>query len=259
MEARGVFADVSSSIEMSVIELRDVWKRFGRAEVLSGVSWSVREGELVALMGINGAGKTTILRILAGLVGAERGEVLVDGKLLTRDEVELRRQFYFLGDEPALFPEHSPIVNLGIMAKLWKIERSDYEEVAAEWMERFGILHLRESRVSTLSRGQRYKVALVILAALRPPIWLLDEPFASGMDAQGLRTLRQLIREALKNEVAVVFSTQLIEMVRGFASRVTVVQGGVVLHDSSVTELEEQARSGHPYLSLLMDTEEEIV
>ena len=238
---------------MPTIELKEVWKRFGRQDVLSGVNWQAEGGELVALMGVNGAGKTTVLRILSGLVGPEKGEVLIEGRKLTRDEVELRRLFYFLGDEPSLFPEHSAIVNLGIMVKLWKLERPGYEDIAAEWMERFGILPLRDKPVGTMSRGQRYKVALVILATLRPPIWLLDEPFASGMDAQGLRALRQLIREALAEDVVVIFSTQLIEMVRGFASRVTVMQGGVVLHDGTVPELEEQARAGHPYLSLLMD------
>ena len=242
-------------IEMPRIELREVWKHFGRQEVLSGVNWQAEGGELVALMGVNGAGKTTILRILSGLVGPERGEVLIDGGQLTRDEVELRRQFYFLGDEPSLFPEHSPIVNLAIMAKLWKLDRPGFEQVAAEWMDRFGILPLREKPVGTMSRGQRYKVALVILAALRPPIWMMDEPFASGMDAQGLRALRKLIREVLAEDVVVIFSTQLIEMVRGFASRVTVLEGGVVLHDGTVPELEEQARAGHPYLSQLMDVE----
>ena len=239
---------------MATIELKEVWKRFGRQDILSGVNWRAEEGELIALMGVNGAGKTTLLRILSGLVGPEKGEVLIDGQKMTRDEVELRRQFYFLGDEPSLFPEDSAIINLATMAKLWKLERPDYEEIAAEWMERFGILPLRDKPVGTMSRGQRYKVALVILATLRPPIWLLDEPFASGMDAQGLRALRQLIREMLAEDVVVVFSTQLIEMVRGFASRVTVVQGGVVLHDGTVPELEEQARAGHPYLSLLMDS-----
>ena len=183
---------------MATIELKEVWKRFGRHDVLSGVNWQAQGGELVALMGVNGAGKTTVLRILSGLVGPEKGEVLIEGRKLTRDEVELRRSFYFLGDEPSLFPEHSAIVNLSIMAKLWKLERPDYEEVAAEWMERFGILPLRDKPVGTMSRGQRYKVALVILATLSPPIWLLDEPFASGMDAQGLRALRQLIRESLE-------------------------------------------------------------
>lgn len=242
---------------MPTIALEGIWKRYGRQEILSGVNWQAQGGELVALMGVNGAGKTTLLRIMAGLVGPESGDVLIDGKKMTRDEVALRQQFYFLGDEPSLFPEHSPIVNLGIMAKLWNLERPGYEKIAAEWMDRFGILALREKPVSLLSRGQRYKVALTILATLRPPIWLMDEPFASGMDAQGLRTLRQLIREAVSDDIVVIFSTQLIEMVRSFANRVTVIQGGVVLHDGTVTSLEEQARAGHPYLSQLMDTEME--
>lgn len=243
--------------KMATIELKDVWKRYGQQEILSGVNWQAQGGELVALMGINGAGKTTILRILSGLVGPEQGEVLVDGATLSRDEIGLRQQFYFLGDEPALFPEHNAIVNLGIMIKLWKLERPGFEKIAADWMERFGILHLREKPVGAMSRGQRYKVALVILATIRPPIWMMDEPFASGMDARGLRTLRQLIREAIAEDVVVIFSTQLIEMVRGFASRVTVVQGGVVLHDGTVPEMEAEARAGHPYLSLLMDTDVE--
>ncbi|WP_308989512.1 ABC transporter ATP-binding protein [Roseibacillus persicicus] len=238
---------------MVSLELRNVWKRFGKQDVLSGVNWQASGGELVALMGVNGAGKTTMLRVMSGMVGAESGEVFINGQHFTRDDVELRRQFFLLGDEPALFPQGSAIMNLATMAKLWQIDRPNLEEVAAEWMDRFGVLSLREKPVSELSRGQRYKVALVILATLRPPIWLMDEPFASGMDAQGLRTLRQLIREGLEEGVLVVFSTQLIEMVRGFAGRVTVVSGGVILHNGTVPELEEKARAGDPYLAMLMD------
>ncbi|MBK1833947.1 ATP-binding cassette domain-containing protein [Roseibacillus ishigakijimensis] len=238
---------------MARVELCEVWKRFGKQDVLSGVNWQGTEGELVALMGVNGAGKTTMLRVLAGLVGPESGEVRIDGQRFTREDLALRRQLYFLGDEPALFPEENALVNLATMARLWQVFRRGLEEEAAEWMERFGILALREKPVAQLSRGQRYKVALVILATLRPPIWLLDEPFASGMDAQGLRTLRQLIREGLAEGALVVFSTQLIEMVRDFAPRVTVVAGGVVLHDGAVPELEEKARAGDPHLRNLMD------
>lgn len=238
---------------MPQIALCNVWKSFGKESVLQGVNWAAETGELVALMGINGAGKTTILRILAGLVGVESGSVEIGGQLFRREDVALRRQFYFLGDEPALFPDESAISNLAIMAKLWGCEREGLEEVAAQWMEEFGILSLREKHVATLSRGQRYKVALVVLATLRPPIWLLDEPFASGMDAQGLRVLRTLVRQAIAEGTVVVFSTQLIEMVRSFASRVTVVNGGVVLHDGPVAELERKAQAGDSYLSQLMD------
>lgn len=238
---------------MPQLELRSVWKSFGKESVLKGVDWEASEGELIALMGVNGAGKTTILRILSGLVGAESGTVEICGEKLRREEVRLRRQFYFLGDEPALFPDESAIGNLAIMGKLWQIERPDFEDVAAQWMEDFGILSLREKPINSLSRGQRYKVALVILATLHPPIWLLDEPFASGMDAQGLRVLRKLINGAIAQGTVVVFSTQLIEMVRNFAHRVTVVSGGVVLHDGPVADLERKARAGDSYLAQLMD------
>ncbi|MDP0490324.1 MAG: ABC transporter ATP-binding protein [Verrucomicrobiota bacterium JB023] len=238
--------------EVPPVELKDIWKRYGKQDVLAGINWTLYPGELVALMGINGAGKTTLLRTIAALTGQEHGSVRIAGEELKRDAVALRRELYFLGDEPALFPEMSAIQNIATMMGLWKVS-PDRESNAAEWMDRFGVLHLRYKPVATLSRGQRYKVALAALAAIDPPIWLLDEPFASGMDAMGMKAFRQLVRQKVEQGRVVIYTTQMIEMVRDFAHRVTVISGGVMMHDGPVNGLEEAARAGNPYLEVLLD------
>lgn len=210
------------------IELEGVSKHFGPVTALDDVSLAIDPGEVVAVVGANGAGKTTLLRLLAGIAAPTRGELRYDGEVFRRDRLDLRRRFAFLADVPCCFPEMTVLRHIGMVLRLYEAVRPDSAEAVAEMLREFEILPLVETRLERLSRGQSYKAALVALMAVDPELWLLDEPFASGMDPHGLSAFRRHMREAAGRGRTIVYTTQILELAERSADRVCVLHRGRV-------------------------------
>ena len=210
--------------------IRSLSKKFPGVPVLSDVSAEFVPGTLVALLGANGAGKTTLLRCLAALMAPDGGDVLFDGDILRRGRLDLRRRLLFLPDFPDLFQEMEPLEVIAIHLKLWQVDREGTAERVAELMDRLQIASLCGIPVSTFSRGQRYKTALAALLAVDPELWLLDEPFASGMDPQGIATFRQEAGKAVGERGRIVFySTQMVELACGFSDKIAIISRGKMM------------------------------
>ncbi|MCB1087865.1 MAG: ABC transporter ATP-binding protein [Verrucomicrobiae bacterium] len=220
-----------------ILELLGATKNFGRTKALDSVSVEFRPGEIVAVIGLNGAGKSTLLRVLAGLYRLDQGMLLFDGEPFARDNLEQRRKVLFLPDEPVLHPEQSPLRNVGIYVRQYERhgEAGMAEKIAGLFAE-LSLLNKAEASLGALSRGQVYKTGLIALIAVSPEIWLLDEPFASGMDARGIQVLRNRARMAAEKGATVIYTTQMPEVATSLADRILVIDDGAVsLFDSPET------------------------
>ena len=210
------------------IELRAVSKRFGSTRALDRVSLEIEPGQIVVLLGANGAGKTTLLRLLAGVISPDSGDLHFDGVEFRRDDLALRRRFFFLPDFPALLPEESALHNIALILRVYGADAPGVEQKVLELLREFELLPHAEAPVQTLSRGQIYKVALTALIATDPPLWLLDEPLASGMDPMGLVAFRRHAREATQRGRTLVYSTQVLEAAERFGDRVCLLHEGEI-------------------------------
>ncbi|MBK9137499.1 MAG: ABC transporter ATP-binding protein [Verrucomicrobia bacterium] len=224
------------------IELRGVSKRFGGTRALDRVSCELAAGQIVAVVGANGAGKTTLLRCLAGVAAPDDGLILYDDQPFSRARMDLRRRLLFLPDFPFVFWEQTPVEHLGLVLRLYGVERAGREEAAVELLRDFDLLPLARKPLGTLSRGQLYKAALATLMAVDPELWLLDEPFASGMDPHGIDAFKRRARAAAVQGRTVLFSTQLLDIAERFADRVCIVHRGELRACETVAAL--QSRNG---------------
>ncbi len=208
------------------LEIRELVKRFERHRALDGVSVQIEAGQIVAVLGLNGAGKSSLLRCCAGLLSPDSGSVYYDGVELTRDDLPMRRRFLFFGDQPALFRDQSILRNIAIVLRLYDRDGVEAEDRVIALLEEFDLLPLARCPLSVLSRGQAYKAALVALLAADPEIWLLDEPFASGMDSLGLAAFRRHAREAVGRGRTILYSTQLLDLAERLSDRVLILHDG---------------------------------
>ena len=211
--------------------IRTLSKKFPGVPVLSEVSADIEPGTLVALLGANGAGKTTLLRCLAALTAPDSGDILFDGHILRRSRLDLRRKLMFLPDFPDLFQDMEPLEIIALHLKLWQAEtRPGIAERVADLMDKLQIASLCGIPALTFSRGQRYKTALAALVAVDPELWLLDEPFASGMDPQGIATFRQEAGQAVQErDRIIIYSTQMVELACGFSDKIAVISRGQMM------------------------------
>lgn len=225
------------------IELDQVCKNYDSTVVFNEFSASIPEGNLLAVLGINGAGKTTLLRMLAGLAGWDKGEISFDGTLAHRDNIEQRRRFCFMPDFPTLFIEKSTLENIAIYLKLWKVERTDINERVLTWLEELDMLEHANKPVGMLSRGQVFKAALCALMAVDPELWLTDEPFASGMDPQGIAMFKKYAKEAMARGHTVIYTTQLLDLAEAYSSKIWIIHQGRLMADGTARELKGKETS----------------
>jgi ABC-type multidrug transport system ATPase subunit len=233
------------------IEIVRASKSFGKVEALRDVSLTFDSGQIIALLGPNGAGKTTLLRLLAGILVCDRGEVRYDGQLLRRDRLDLRRRFHFLPDIPYFLPASTLVRHIGMALHLYGMDGNGSEERVVELLRDFDLLPLAESPLHALSRGQLYKGTLATLMAINPELWLVDEPFASGMDPHGITVFRQRARQAAQQGHTLIFSTQLLDVAERFADRVCVIHRGEIRAFDALFTLRERAGREHGVLEEL--------
>lgn len=216
------------------IELQNVSKSFGRKHALKEFELNIPPSSIIALLGENGAGKSTLLRILAGVSVPDTGLVRYDGKRFDRENMDLRERLHFTPDMPLLFPDLSVAKNIATFAALYKKPTSGREEFLAHWLEDTGAAALMLRKAGMLSRGQIWKAGLGCVAAIEPELWLVDEPFASGMDALGMAAFRRLARHLADAGGTVIYTTQMVEMAADFSDHVCVIrEGELVLWESS--------------------------
>ena len=197
----------------------------GTFPALAGADLDVATGEVVLLQGANGAGKTTLLRVCAGLLGVASGEVEVLGHDLVRDRRAVRRQVGLLSPVSGLYDDLTVTENVRFAARAAGVEAARVGPA----LERLGLVgRLPDTPVTRLSTGQRRRTALAVLAARRPPLWLLDEPHA-GLDAEGRDLLDDLIREAVVEGATVVLASHELDRAQSLAGRTVTVAGGVVV------------------------------
>jgi ABC-2 type transport system ATP-binding protein len=226
------------------IELRAVSKSYGRARALDRTSLEIGGGQLVAILGANGAGKTTLLRCLAGVAAPDSGEIIYNDQALERDNMKLRRQLFFLPDMPVVFYDMSVVRHIGMVLRVYEREEPGIEAKVLQLLKEFDLFTVAENPLNTLSRGQVYKAALAALIAVNPDVWLLDEPFASGMDPHGINTLKRYARDAVAHGKTVIYSTQILEVVEKFSDRVCILHQGEVRAFDSVALLESGREGG---------------
>ncbi|MCX8064309.1 MAG: sulfate ABC transporter ATP-binding protein [Candidatus Hydrogenedentes bacterium] len=225
---------------MAVIELRNIFKKFGDFVALDDVSFSVDKGELVALLGPSGSGKTTLLRVIAGLERPDSGAVFLEGRDVTEEDPR-DRGIGFVFQHYALFKHMTVFENVafGLRVKPRKVRPSESEirEKVMKLLHLVQLDFLADRYPSQLSGGQRQRVALARALAIEPYILLLDEPFGS-LDARVRKELRRWLRR-LHDEIQVtsVFVTHDQEEALELADRVVITNQGRVEQIGSPEEV----------------------
>lgn len=228
------------------IRLHEVSLRYGHLAALDSISLTIEPGQIVALLGSNGAGKTSLLRALSGIVAPE-GHIFYDDQMFYRGATALRRRLAFLPDFPVYFVKSTVLQHIGMVAQLYGLEHTrDLENRVLDLLRGFDLLPLIETPMGQLSRGQVYKAGLAAFLAVQPELLLLDEPLASGMDPPGLKFAKGELRRLANAGRTVLFTTQILDIAEKIADRVCVIERGQVRYFRSVieTQREMDAASG---------------
>ena len=214
-----------------ILELKNIEKSFGEKKVLTGVSFKAEGGKAFGLLGRNGAGKTTSIRILMDVFPANSGEVLIDGQPIDYNKIGIG----YLPEERGLYPKKIIIDQLTYFAELKGMSRRAAVQSIDYWLGRLGMTEYRNKRLDTLSKGNQQKIQLITALAHDPDIVILDEPF-SGLDPVNAMLLKDVVKEQISKGKIVLFSSHQMSYIEEFCDSIAILNNGVValhgdLHD----------------------------
>ena len=217
---------------MALLQVNNLRKRFGELDVLKGVSFSLERGQVLALIGSSGGGKSTLLRCLNFLETADEGEILVNGKaLLTGTEAEIRKNRLHFGlvfQNFNLFPQYTVLENITLAPKLLKLDDPEViERNARTLLQKVGLSEKTAAYPYQLSGGQQQRTAIARALALKPEILCFDEP-TSALDPELTSEVLRVIRDLKNNGNTMIVVTHEMEFAKSVADVVIYMADGVI-------------------------------
>ena len=226
----------------TLIQIRNLTKRFGSFTAVDNVSFDVAKGEVLGFLGPNGAGKSTTMRMLAGFMIPTAGTASILGHDVRTNAVAARRALGFLPEGAPTYPEMSVAGFLKFCAKIRGYSGSELSDRVAHAIGLTGLQGVRLQPVETLSKGFKRRVGLAQALLHDPPVLVLDEP-TDGLDPNQKHEVRALIQQMAPNK-AIVISTHILEEVDAVCTRAIVIANGRIVADATPAELEQRHPSG---------------
>ncbi|MFS9449241.1 ABC transporter ATP-binding protein [Streptococcus cristatus] len=228
-----------------MIEFRNVTKDYDGKLALNHLNLTLESGEIVGLIGHNGAGKSTTIKSLVSVINPTQGQIFVDGKELSSNRLEIKKKIGYVADSPDLF--------LRLTAnEFWELVATSYDMTTAEVEARLGELLAifdfashRYEVIESFSHGMRQKVFVIGALLSDPDIWVLDEPL-TGLDPQAAFDLKQMMREHANKGNTVLFSTHVLEVAEQLCDKIAILKKGELIFYGTVEDLKAQ----HPDQSL---------
>jgi ABC-2 type transport system ATP-binding protein len=221
---------------MSLVQFQEVSRSFGSVRALERLDLEVRPGEVFGLLGSNGAGKTTALRILCGLLEPSSGRVLLDGRDVQSDPLAARRRFSFVPDGAPMYANLSPRQHLSLVGRLHGLEEERIENETRRLLDALELDGRIDDPVGQFSRGMRQKTALACAILPRPELLILDEPF-NGLDAPTTAVFKEVLRGWADRGGAVLYTSHMLDVAERVCDRVAVLHTGKLIGIGTLEEL----------------------
>ncbi len=228
-----------------MIEFQDVSKTYGATQALKNLKLSIPEGQIVGLIGHNGAGKSTTIKSLVSVINPTSGKILVDGLDLASHRLTIKQKIGYVADSPDLFLRLTAQEFWDLVAASYGMTSKDYEGRLVDLLKLFDFTSHRYEVIETFSHGMRQKVFVIGALLSDPDIWVLDEPM-TGLDPQAAFDLKQLMRAHADKGKTVLFSTHVLEVAEQICDRLAILKKGELIFYGTVAELKAE----HPDQSL---------
>ena len=228
-----------------MIEFQNVSKTYGATQALKDLNLSIQEGQIVGLIGHNGAGKSTTIKSLVCVINPTAGKILVDGLDLASNRLRIKQKIGYVADSPDLFLRLTAQEFWDLVAASYGLNKQDYENRLVDLLHLFDFASHRYEVIETFSHGMRQKVFVIGALLSDPDIWVLDEPM-TGLDPQAAFDLKQLMRAHADKGKTVLFSTHVLEVAEQLCDRLAILKKGELIFYGTVAELKAE----HPDQSL---------
>ena len=208
-----------------MIEIKDVTKSYGRQKVLQNVSFEIMEGELFGLLGPNGAGKSTLIDILTGIQSMDSGDILINGKSIKTDKVEIRKHLGLVPQDIALLEELNAVDNLEYFGGFYGLAGAELKSQIEKLLEVAGLTDKKKEKVKNYSGGMKRRLNIAVAMLHNPSILILDEPTV-GVDAQSRQHIFDYIQSLAEQGTTILYTSHYMEEIEALCKRVFILDLG---------------------------------
>lgn len=223
------------SADVPAVRVAGLKKKYPRAAeyAVGGISFEVQRGEIVGLLGHNGAGKSTTLKCLTGMLPYREGEISIFGNPVKGDATAAKMCFGFVTDDHAVFSKMTGLEYIAFMADVYGVPKDVRESRVEELQKCFNLGDKIDNLISSYSHGMKQKICMMGSLIHDPALWILDEPML-GLDPTTMNAVSEFMRAYAEKGGAVLFSTHNLDAVRRICDRAIVIRGGLIEADMSV-------------------------
>ncbi len=207
--------------------------------VLHDISFSVNKGEIVGLIGLNGAGKSTTIKHILGLMEAQSGEIRIKGKKFLEDPNNYRRSYSYIPETPILYEDLTLQEHLNVTAMAYGLSHQELQERSASLLKEFRMEKMLNWFPGHFSKGMRQKVMIMCAFLLYPPLYIVDEPFI-GLDPLAIKSLLNHIVDMKERGAGVLMSTHILSTAERYCDRFIMLHHGKIIVEGTLEELREK-------------------
>lgn len=225
--------------EQAMLDIRNYSKTYGEGKkAADNVSLSVMSGDIYGFIGHNGAGKSTTIRAVVGVLDFTEGEIYIDGHSVKDDPLACKRVTAYIPDNPDLYENLTGIQYLNFIADVFGISAEEREGRIRKYADLFEITDALGDLIGSYSHGMKQKVAIISALIHNPRLLVLDEPFV-GLDPKAAFTLKEIMHEMCGNGAAVFFSTHVLDVAEKLCNKVAIIKQGRILFSGTMEEFTE--------------------
>ena len=226
-----------------MIEINDVSLSYVKdVKVIDNINFKVEDGTVFGFIGPNGAGKTTTIEMITGVLNMDEGDILIDGKSISKNPLEAKKQFGFVPDSPDVFEKLTGLEYLNFIGDIYEVPEKARLEKVKKISEEFGISKNLKDRIQSYSHGMRQKLLIISVLLHNPKNWILDEPM-TGLDPKASYTLKKLMKEHAAQGNTVFFSTHVLEVAEKLCDKIAVIDKGKIIFVGTCDEIKEKSKS----------------
>ncbi|CAN7473492.1 ABC transporter ATP-binding protein [Rossellomorea sp. LjRoot5] len=224
---------------MSLLEIKNLVGGYTRKPVLKDISFSIQSNEIVGLIGLNGAGKSTTIKHIIGLMEAKQGEVSINGHTLKKDADQYRKQFSYIPETPILYDELTLEEHLKLTAMAYGLSDAEYKGRIDKLLKAFRMEKKMSWFPAHFSKGMKQKVMIMCAFLIQPSLYIIDEPFV-GLDPLGIQSLLVWMQEMKQNGAGILMSTHILATAERYCDSFIILHEGEIRAKGTLEELRRE-------------------
>ena len=233
-----------------MIEIKNVSKTYnGEKKALKNVSFNVNNGEIFAFIGHNGAGKTTMIKSIVGILDFEEGDILVNNISIKDSPVLCKKEMSYVPDNPDLYENMRAIDFINFVCDMYEIDVETRKENVEKYAKMFNIYDNLKDEISSFSHGMKQKVALIAALSHNPNVLIMDEPFV-GLDPKSVFDMKEVMKSMAKEGKIIFFSTHILDVAEKLCNRVAIIKDGNIIKIGDMKEIKGDTSLEKVFLDL---------